>query len=406
MIVSSHIRVAMESLRSTRVRTTLTTLGIIIGVLSITLVMSLGEGAKRTIANQITGLDNGIILAKPGGIDQRIALSAYTPFTNISASTLTERDVRSIENLKKTDAVAPLMFINGTVKYKDQQVKGIPIIATNPDFVTLLKLKLASGQFVSGTTNRDTVVLGNHAAIDLIGTDQARGQEVVVKGRPHTVIGVLKSTGAPVNAVGVNIDKSVFISLEDGKSFNQGIAQIGQMIMRASDATAIGKTAAEIDATLLSNHEGERDYTVVEGKNAAITANAFYDLIVFITAAVAAVALIVGGIGIMNIMLVSVIERTREIGIRKALGASNGQILWQFLIESLTMTVVGGLIGLLSAYIIAFFIATFFSFQPALTWGIVGIAMGLALAVGILFGLYPAVKASQKDPIEALRQYE
>ncbi|MEO5690770.1 MAG: ABC transporter permease [Candidatus Saccharimonadales bacterium] len=406
MIVSSHIRVAMESLRSTRVRTTLTTLGIIIGVLSITLVLALGEGAKRTIANQITGLDNGIILAKPGGIDQRTALSAYTPFTNNSASTLTERDVRSIEGLKKTDAVAPIMFINGTVKYKDQQVKGTPIIATNPDFVTLLKLKLASGQFVSETTNRDTVVLGNHAAIDLIGTDQARGQEIVVKGRPHTVIGVIKSTGAPINAVGVNIDKSVFISLEDGKSFNQGIAQIGQMIMRANDATTIGKTAAEIDTTLLNNHDGERDFTVVEGKNAAITANAFYDLIVFITAAVAAVALIVGGIGIMNIMLVSVIERTREIGIRKALGASNGQILWQFLIESLTMTVVGGIIGLLSAYIIAFFIATFFSFQPALTWGIVGIAMGLALGVGILFGLYPAVKASQKDPIEALRQYE
>ncbi len=406
MIVSSHIRVAMESLRSTRVRTTLTTLGIIIGVLSITLVMALGEGAKRTIADQITGLDNGIILAKPGGIDQRTALSAYTPFTNISASTLTERDVRSIENLKKTDAVAPLMFINGTVKYKNVQVKGTPIIATNPDFVTLLKLKLASGQFVSETTNRDTVVLGNHAAIDLIGTDQARGQEIVVKGRPHTVIGVLKSTGAPINAVGVNIDKSVFISLEDGKSFNQGIAQIGQMIMRASDATTIGKTAAEIDTTLLNNHDGERDFTVVEGKSAAVTANAFYDLIVFITAAVAAVALIVGGIGIMNIMLVSVIERTREIGIRKALGASNGQILWQFLIESLTMTIVGGIIGLLSAYIIAFFIATFFSFQPALTWGIVGIAMGLALGVGILFGLYPAVKASQKDPIEALRQYE
>lgn len=406
MIVSSHIRVAMESLRSTRVRTTLTTLGIIIGVLSITLVMALGEGAKRTIANQITGLDNGIILAKPGGIDQRTALSAYTPFTNISASTLTERDVRSIEGLKKTDAVAPLMFINGTVKYKENQVKGTPIIATNPDFVTLLKLKLASGQFVSETTNRDTVVLGNHAAIDLIGTDQARGQEIILKGRPHTVIGVLKSTGAPINAVGVNIDKSVFISLEDGKSFNQGIAQIGQMIMRASDASTIGKTAAEIDSTLLTNHDGERDFTVVEGKSAAVTANAFYDVIVFITAAVAAVALIVGGIGIMNIMLVSVIERTREIGIRKALGASNSQILWQFLIESLTMTVVGGIIGLLSAYIIAFFIATFFSFQPALTWGIVGIAMGLALGVGILFGLYPAVKASQKDPIEALRQYE
>lgn len=406
MILPSHVRVAMESLRSTRVRTTLTTLGIIIGVLSITLVLALGEGAKRTIADQITGLDSGIIIAKPGGTDQRGALTAYSPFSITSASTLTERDIRSITALKQTDAVAPLMFINGTVKYKAIQVKGTPIIATTPDFVALLKLKLASGQFVSEGTNRDTVVLGHTAAIDLIGTDQARGQEVIIKGRPHTVIGVFKSTRAPINAVGVDLDKSVFVSIEDGKSFNQGIAQIGQVIMRANDQNKVAQTAATIDATLIQNHDGERDFSVTEGKDAAKTANAFYDLVVFITAAVAAVALIVGGIGIMNIMLVSVIERTREIGIRKALGASNGQILWQFLIESLTMTVVGGIIGLCSAYIIAFFIATFFSFQPALTWEIVGIAMGLALGVGVIFGLYPAVKASQKDPIEALRQYE
>lgn len=406
MIFPSHVRVAMESLRSTRVRTTLTTLGIIIGVLSITLVMALGEGAKKSISDQITGLDSGIILAKPGGADQRNAFSAYSPFSITSASTLTERDIKSIIELQNTDAVAPLMFINGTVKYKGEQVKGIPIIATTPDFVSLLKLKMASGQFVNETTNRDTVVLGNTAAIDLIGSDQARGQEIVIKGRPHTVIGVIKSIRAPINAVGVDLDRSVFVSLDDGKSFNQGIAQIGQVIMKSKDSNKASETAAAIDAALIKNHDGERDFSIVEGKDASQTANAFYDVIVFITAAVAAVALIVGGIGIMNIMLVSVIERTREIGIRKALGASNGQILWQFLIESLTMTVVGGIIGLCGAYIIAFFIATFFGFQPALSWQIVGIAMSLAVGVGVVFGLYPAVKASRKDPIEALRQYE
>ncbi len=406
MILPSHVRVAMESLRSTRVRTTLTTLGIIIGVLSVTLVMALGEGAKRTIADQITGLDSGIIVAKPGGADQRGALSAYSPFSISSVSTLTERDIRTINDLQQTSSVAPLMFVNGTVKHNGDQVKGTPIIATTPDFVELLKLRIASGQFVSGETNRDTVVLGHKAALDLLGTDQARGQEITIKGRPHTVIGVLKSLRAPINAIGVDLDKSVFVSLEDGKSFNQGIAQISQVIMKATDASKVAHTAAAIDAALIKNHDGERDFTVVEGKDAAQTANAFYDIMVFITAAVAAVALIVGGIGIMNIMLVSVIERTREIGIRKALGASNAQILWQFLIESLTMTVVGGIIGLCAAYIIAFFIATFFSFQPALNWQIVGIAMGLAVAVGVIFGLYPAIKASQKDPIEALRQYE
>ncbi len=406
MTISSYIRESITSLRSTRVRTGLTTLGIIIGVLSITLVMALGEGAKRTIANQITGLDSGIIIAKPGGSDQRAALSSYNPFSVSSTSTLTERDVRSINDLQATNAVAPLMFINGTVKHGTRTATNAPIIATTPEFADLFKLKLVSGQFVSEETNRNTVVLGHDTALDILGNDQVRGQEIMIKGRPHTVIGVLKPTNTPINAIGVDLDRSAFISLDDGKSFNQGIAQIGQLIMRAKDMSQTASTAATIDKLLIVNHNGERDFSVIEGKDAATSSNAFYDIIVFITAAVATVALLVGGIGIMNIMLVSVTERTREIGIRKALGASNGQILWQFLIEALTMTVVGGFIGLCGAYIIAFFIATVFSFQPALTWTIIGIAMGLAVAVGVIFGLYPAVKASRKDPIEALRQYE
>lgn len=406
MTIMSHIREAIASLRSTRVRTGLTTLGIIIGVLSMSLVLALGEGAKQTITNQITGLDHGIILAKPGGADQRAAMSTYSPFGVASASTLTERDLKSISDLQQTNAVAPLMFINGTITFNQKNAGGAPIIATTPDLTDLLKFKLSSGQFLSDTTARDTVVLGHETALDLLGNDQVRGQEVTIKGRSHTVIGILKPTGARINAIGIDLDRSVYISLEDGKSFNQGIAQIGQLVMRAKDTAKASQTAAAIDGVILANHSNERDFSVVEGKDAASSVSGFYTLIVLITTAVAAVALIVGGIGIMNIMLVSVTERTREIGIRKALGASNGHIMSQFLIESLTMTVSGGLIGLVLAYIIAFFIGIAFSFQPALTWQIIATAMAMAIGVGVMFGLYPAVKASRKDPIEALRHYE
>ena len=182
MTISSYIRESITSLRSTRVRTGLTTLGIIIGVLSITLVMALGEGAKRTISNQITGLDSGIIIAKPGGTDQRAALSSYNPFSVSSTSTLTERDVRSINELQATNAVAPLMFINGSVNHNDRTAAGAPIIATTPEFSDLFKLKLISGQFVSADTNRNTVVLGHDVALDILGNDQVRGQEITIKG--------------------------------------------------------------------------------------------------------------------------------------------------------------------------------------------------------------------------------
>ena len=406
MTIMSHIREAAISLRNTRLRTGLTTLGIIIGVLSITLVLALAEGSKRTLVDQIAELDKGIILAQPGGDEPRSVVAAYSPFSTSAASTLTERDTQSITALDQLNAIAPIMYINGSLKHNDKLVKNISIVATSPDLVGLLKLELASGQFLSPTTNRNTVVLGYTAAIELLGTDQVRGQEVIVKGRPHTVIGVIKNTRSLVNAVGINIDRSALISLEDGKSFNQGIAQISQVVMRAKDPTAVASTAASIDQKIISNHDGERDFSVIEGKNVASRANSSYSLIMFITAAVASVALVVGGIGIMNIMLVSVTERTREIGIRKALGASNGQIMMQFLVESLTMTIVGGIIGLVLAYLAAFIIATLFAFQPALTWQIVEIAMGLAVAVGVAFGMYPALKASRKDPIEALRQYE
>lgn len=404
MIIPDYVRVAFASLRSTRVRTALTTLGIIIGVFSITLVLALGEGAKQAVAGQVAKLDPGILVAKPGADDQRAALSRYNPFAISPTSTLTERDVEAITKQDSIQSLAPIMFVNGSVAMDENRSIDAPILATSEDLKELLKLQLASGEFINPDTNRNTVTLGHNAATNLIGTDQARGQEVQIKGRPHTVIGVLKPTETPINILGVHIDESVFISLDDGKTFNQGIAQIQQIIMRTDQDNA--KVSQEVDQTLLASHDGERDFMVYQGENVAETSSAFYSIIVMLTATVAAISLVVGGIGIMNIMLVSVSERTREIGIRKALGATNSHVLMQFLIESLAMTIVGGVIGLATAYVAAFFIASAFSFYPAFTWAIVAISMTLALITGLIFGVYPALKAARKDPITSLRQYE
>jgi putative ABC transport system permease protein len=183
------------------------------------------------------------------------------------------------------------------------------------------------------------------------------------------------------------------VSLDDGKSFNQGIAQIQQLTIQVHDVNKLHETAKIIDSTILKNHESEQDFAVLSGDQIAQYSNVFFSSLV-------------SGIGVMNIMLVGVTERTREIGIRKALGATDSHIMVQFLIEAMIICIAGGAIGIVVAYLSAFLIGSQLSFQPSLSPIIIGSGFGLALIVGIIFGLYPALKAANKDPIDALRQYQ
>lgn len=403
-MIRSQFRIAASSLRMHRMRTALTTLGIVIGVASITLVLSLGEGARQDIAQQVNKLNDNVVLVKPGQNGYR-SLNAYNPFTTPVTSTLTERDLATIKATPNVQTVAPLMFMSGTIRVNDISADSSAIIATSENLPDILGLKIHSGQFIDSRTTRDTVVLGQQLAIQLFGTDQAMGQSVIIKGRPHTVIGVVKNTNTPLSLTGINLDTAAYISLDDGKSFTQGIAQIQQLNIKLKDTAKLRATVTAIDSAVLKNHYGERDFTVLGGEAIAHNADSFFLSIVILTSVVALITLVVGGIGIMNIMLVGVTERTREIGIRKALGATDRTILLQFLLESLFMCVVGGFIGLLSAYVLAFLIGTQLSFQPVVSPLIVTVALALALFIGLLFGLYPAIKAARKDPIEALRQY-
>lgn len=394
-------RIAFQSLRSNRVRTGLTTLGIIIGVASITLVLSLGDGAQESVRRQVNKLDNNVLVAKPHGKQ-----NGYDPYGVAITTTLTERDLNTARLNGDLSAVAPVMLLSGSAKTGDKSAINATIVATSPEFAQIIGLKIGPGQFLDNTTSRDTVVIGHKLAVELYGTDQVLGQQLTIKGRPHVVIGVVKNTNAPINLAGIDLDRTVYVSFDDGKSFNQGIAQIQQIIMTTKDVGRIQQAQEDLRQAFLDNHQGERDFQVLAGEEIALSTNSFFREVVIVTAIVAAVTLVVGGIGIMNIMLVGVSERTREIGIRKALGATNRHIFGQFLLEALLMCIVGGLVGLLVAYGLAFAIATQLSFQPAVTWQVTLAGVGMALFIGVLFGLYPAVKAARKDPIESLRQYQ
>mgnify|MGYP003340467474 CR=1 FL=1 len=175
---------------------------------------------------------------------------------------------------------------------------------------------------------------------------------------------------------------------------------------KVDDVNKIGNTAQAIHSAILKNHNGEQDFSTLAGKEIADASSSFFTSLVTVTAIISGITLVVSGIGVMNIMLVSVTERTREIGIRKALGATDQNIMVQFLIEALIMCIVGGVVGIALAYILAFFIGSQLSFNPSINPVIIATGFGLALAVGVVFGLYPALKAARKDPIEALRQYQ
>jgi len=349
--MNTQFKLATQSLKLNKVRTALTTLGIIIGVASLTLVLSLGQGAQEALGTQIEKLGNNLVAIKPG-TDAVGGLKSISPYDAAITSSLTERDSNSIKLHENVAKSAPIMMLSGTISVGENSMTNVPIIATTPELAEILGIKTAPGQFIDDTVGRDTIVLGRNIAISLSGTDQVLGLRVNLKGRDHSVIGIAKEYKASINVVGVDLNNAVFVPLDDGKMYNQGVAQIQQIIV-----------------TLL-------------------------------------ITLIVGGVGIMNIMLVGVSERTREIGIRKALGATNRNIFMQFLIEALIMCAIGGIVGLALGYGLAFFVGRMLYYLPLVSWqnAIAGILM--AFVIGIAFGIYPALKAAHKDPIESLRQYQ
>jgi len=405
------VRIAMKSLRATRVRTALTVLGIVIGVAAITLVLSLGEGAKTTIRDQVKQLGDDLLTIRSGKgtRDAHGNLIDYNFWAALGASTIGEYDLQTVQATPGVKAASPLMAITGSVRLNpnDQPVSNTSIIATNTDFDTVAGLKVHSGDFLDETADRGTVVLGNSLAIQLLGSDTAIGHTVYLRGEPFTVIGILSQYNAPTNLSDLyDYNRSVFVTMDAGKQFNQGVAQIQQINVRVSNAKNIQATSAKIRAEIMANHHKEDDFVVLRPEETLTLTNNLLRVATQFSSAIASISLFVGGIGIMNIMLVSVTERAREIGIRKAVGATNAQVLRQFLIEALVMSLVGGLVGVAVAYGLGALIGTFFHVMPVIDWQIFGLSMAVALGVGALFGITPALKAARKDPIEALRQIQ
>lgn len=401
-----HVENAYRNLRTNRGRSLLTTLGIAIGVASVTCILALNDGVSSMINGQVAALDGHLVVIRPG-LQTNDPNAYVNPIAqqSFSTSSLTEADVTAVSKIPGVQASVPLMTLTGNLTSATKTVKNYPALATTPDFIKTADITIERGEFIGDVTNTTTAVVGEQLSVDLFGTDQPIGQQFTMRGVTFTVTGVITRQDDPINFNNIDINNAVIFSLERGKLFHEGRAQIQQIDVLITTNTQLSDVTRRITSSLVTSHGGEEDFSVLTGSAITRPLNQLYVAITQVMTAIAAISLVVGGVGIMNIMLVGVTERTREIGIRKAVGASNGTIVIQFLIESLMMSLLGGALGYFVGYVLAFVISTFLYFLPVFTWITAAIALGMSVTIGIIFGLYPAIKASRKDTIESLRQY-
>ncbi len=360
---------AYYSLKRNRARTILTMIGIAIGIASVTCILALSGGVSKLISGQIADLDGKLMVVKPG-LRKTDPNALSNPVTQqaFNTSTLSEADVQVIENEDNIEAVAPIMMINGTAKTDQAKVDGVVVVATTPDFSKITTVDTISGQFLDKKTDNNTIVVGETLSLELFDTDRPVGQVMTVRGEDFTVIGVVKSGKDAINFNGVDISRAAIINFDRGKLFHQGRSQIQQINVLVKDKSKISSTRDKLVSKIKKHHADELDFSIAINEEIAKPTNMLFTVIRDVLVVIASISLLVGGIGVMNIMLVGVTERTREIGIRKAIGASDRSIVIQFLIESLLMSFVGAVMGYLLGYFSAFIISTFIYLVPVFSW--------------------------------------
>jgi len=403
-MIKVHAQMAINSLRSNKVRTILTLLGIIIGVTSVTTIIGLGEGVKRQVSQQINDLGTDLVTVVPGSnasVSGFNGLSSSFGANTSTAARLSEEDLNSVSKNPGVKVASGAMQLDGSISH-DKTRFNTKVMGVTEDYLDVTNQKLTKGQFFGGSLeNNQTVILASNVADRLFGNQDPLGSTVRIRGADFVVIGVLDTYkgfnfGQPIN-------DTVLIPLDTAKGFNQNLVQLQQISFKLNAPAEADKTVEAVKKDFLIRRNGEEDFTITTQEQLVGTTDSVFRVLTGFTAAVASISLLVGGIGVMNIMLVTVTERTKEIGIRKAIGATKLQILMQFLIEALAITLSGGLIGILCSLIVGYVIRTQTAVRPAMDPWIILLAAGVSLAVGVIFGTWPAIRAARKNPTEALK---
>lgn len=391
---------AFSSLLSKKARSFLSMLGIVIGILTVASLLSIALTVRNEIEGSITSLGTNLIDIVPGDIESGGFAQSF------GTSTLTEEDFNDIKDVRGTMNETMTMVVSGNIRSEDRTLPGGLIYASSPAIEKTVNADLNKGRFFSDAEDsqaQKVAVLGSTAAEKLFGNaNSAIGRTVEARGTKFEVIGVLNKIESATSFGGVDQNSLVIIPIHVGWELTN-TKIVSEILLQAEHSDKTTEVKAAVEKVLLDNHKGEKDFSVLTQEDLLETVGGILDIVTAMLSAIASISLLVGGIGIMNIMLVSVSERTREIGVRKAVGATQVAILLQFLIESAILTLVAGVIAVSIFSAVVSVIPEDSPIPISLDPQVILLALGFSALVGIIFGIIPAIGASRKNPIDALR---
>ena len=394
---------ALTSLYANKMRSLLTMLGIIIGVGAVIALVSVGMGVRSNVTSSIASFGSNMLLVSPGSSNRGGVRGAAG-----SMQTLKYDDAKAIKDkIKNIDFVSPSVSSSYQIVYGNNNWKT-SVQGVTPEFMSIRSLTIGYGSFVStdDMNKRNRVaVIGTTVASNLFAKDNPVGKNIRINNQPYKVIGLLESKGQ--SSVGQDQDDVIYIPLTTAQERMLGITYVQSINVQVSSQEKMEQVQAEIENLLRSRHHivagKDDDFHVRNLTSLMETVNQSTSMLTLLLGAIAGISLIVGGIGIMNIMMVSVTERTREIGIRKALGATFMNIMTQFLIESMVIGIIGGIVGIVFGCAASKVIAQLGDFTTVITITPIIVSFIFSVGIGLFFGIYPARKAAKLDPIEALR---
>ena len=400
---AESVKMAIDGMITNKMRTFLTLLGIIIGVAAVIAMISLGMGVKAQIKENISSLGSNLLIISPGG-----RTSSGARLASGTGVRLTYDDAKAIEkNVNGIEYVAPSVSSSYQLVVGNQNWTA-NVEGTTPNVIDIRSFKIEEGRMF---TDKDldsrarVAVIGQTIVDNLFPDGDPVGKIVRINKAPFKVVGILGVKGQSAN--GQDQDDVVYIPLTTAQQRMMGITYLNRITVQAQNEDVINDAQADIETLLRNRHKvkdgGDDDFTVRNLAALMDTMMETANTITLLLGNIAAISLLVGGIGIMNIMLVSVTERTREIGIRKAIGATFSNILLQFLIEAMVVSVSGGLVGIVLGIGAAYAITSVFGWQTVISPLSIGASFGITVVIGLFFGIYPARKAALLDPIDALR---